>query len=216
MSHHPCANESLGGVLVRFAIYGILSLALGQVIVWKLNSVGVIALASENGMLEWMQVGLTLCTAGVFARVYFMGKSGATVFGVLACVVAYAGAKECDSFLESFLFDDAYKYVAGGPLALLVFFLVCRGRDEFVSDLSHAIAARWFGIFVTAGILLISLCQLFDSAGLWETFDQSTALREAKLLVEETSELYVYYFLAVAALECWFQSKGNALPAATA
>ncbi|TWU18501.1 hypothetical protein [Allorhodopirellula heiligendammensis] len=215
MSDHTLTRESPVYVLLRFLIYGLFAIVMGQIIVWNLNSLGVAALASENGVLEWVQVAFLAFASGLSACAFCTSRSGSTIYGLIACVTAYATAKECDTFFEAALFDDAYKYVAGVPLALLAGFLLYRGRMRFVNEISECIGYRWFGIFVTAGILLASLCQLLDSAHFWETFEQSLTLQDAKRLVEETSELYAYYFMSVAAVESFFQSRILIAPTAS-
>ena len=102
---------------------------------------------------------------------------------------------------ESLMFDDAYKWVVGFPMAGLVMVAVIRDRDRLIGE-----SIRWMSrppatLFAIAGIYLCFVCQFFDRPEMWTSIRNPTDAAHTKAMVEEYAELFAYLLLAFSGIE---------------
>ncbi len=115
----PTVSQFLRSYAFRVGVYGIITFLVFHCTYLAIQAYGGAVMGAENGPIEMTQLTLAiLAAASLFcaARWARIGRAGLVVCGA---VVAYAAARESDLFLETYLFDDAYKWVFGLPLAVL-------------------------------------------------------------------------------------------------
>ena len=190
----------------RFVTYGIVTFGLGQALYKVLLSRGPETLGQENGLVEQLQVGLAMSASIAFFFAAFKstyGKAGLIFCGALA---GYAAGRECDQWLENYLFNDAYKYLIGMPLLIFTLVATWIHRRTVLSDsvtLSRTPAITMFGI---AGVYLCAVCQIFDRPDFWAGISDHPNAIVTKMLVEEFSEVFGYLLIAFAGVEAVLDS----------
>ena len=104
------------GYPARLIVYGVVAFVLGQTLYAVVLQRNWEIIGQENGLVERTQAALALFGAVAFfvaATKSTYGKAGLVLCGSLA---GYAAGRECDQWLETHLFNDAYKYLIGLPL----------------------------------------------------------------------------------------------------
>lgn len=160
------------------------------------SSVGV-----ENGVFELMQVALALVASVCFFVAARRGGTGMAALAVCGAMMAYAAARESDSWFESVFFDDAYKWLVGVPAVLVCVGAVWRHRDDFRED-----TLRWLNqppatVFVIAGIYLAFVCQMLDRPGVWQDLSVASDSSTVKPVIEEAMEVFAYAAIAYSSVE---------------
>lgn len=172
------------------------------------------SVGAENGPIEIAQVVLALLgAAGLFlaARVINRPNAGLVICGA---IVTYAAARESDAVFEALFFDDAYKYLVGVPMAILVFNVLAAQRRTFIRDAAHLLHQPAATLFVVAGIYLCFVVQLLDRPTMWtglEVTEQNEAMRAS---IEESMELFAYLLLAFSGIEAVMFARASVAQAA--
>lgn len=185
----------------RLALYGAVTLAAYQLLYVVLQRSGPAWVGAENGPIENAQVALVF--GGAVGLFYAAWRCPVGRFGLTAsaCLVAYAAARESDAFLESILFEDAYKYVAGIPLLMVMAGAIWRDRGRLVAESLWLIRQPQATLFVMAGMLLTTFCQTLDRPATWQGLARGADAEAVRVLIEELSELFAYLLLAFSAAE---------------
>ena len=213
MAPPPPAPDRL--LPVRFALYAAALVGGGHLLVAAVVARGT-GFAAEDGPLELAQVAVA--AGGAALLILAAHRTAAGRAGLAACAGAllYAAARECDGWFERTFFDDAYKYLAGLPIAAAVGFIAWRDRRNWPESL------RWCGhpsagLFLCGGLQVVAVAALLERPALWlfvDDFDQAEAM---KRVVEECCELAGYAALAAGSLELFLTVRGeNAAAAAQA
>jgi len=196
---------------MRVAFFVFATLVLYWVIHAGIERFGHRAIAAENGPLEIAQVVLALVGAGFLmlaAKVSPIGQSG---MGVSALLLCFAAAREMDSLLERWFFEDAYTWMVGIPLASQAVALLWRRRHFLLVDLKWMSQIPSATLFVVAGIFLCSVCQFLDRPGVWGEgafpLDESHPSYPVKLAIEESCELFAYTLLAYAGFDGYLVAR---------
>lgn len=185
----------------RLALYGAITLAAYQLLYLGVQRTGAASLAAENGPLELVQVALA--SFGAMALGYAAWHCPAGRFGLAAsaCALSYAAARELDAFVETVLFDDAYKYLVGLPLLAVTATVAWTDRRRLIADSLWLVRQPQATLFVMAGFFLVSFCQTLDRPAIWQSIAGFSAAEPARLLIEESSELFAYLLLAFSGAE---------------
>ncbi len=197
----PSIPDIFRSYLFRFGIYAFITLLVFESVYAAIGVYGPEAMGAENGPIEMAQVLLAIIGAvGLFAAACWspIGRSGWVMCGA---VVAYAAARESDLFFETLLFDDAYKWVVGLPMAVLFLAIVIVDRRRLVGDnlmLMRHPAATMFGI---AGVFLCFVCQIIDRPEMWAENGTDGSVAITKALIEEYCELFAYLLIAFSGIE---------------
>lgn len=161
------------------------------------------SLGRENGPIEIAQVVFALIATLGFAVAAVRSRIGKTGLVVCGGMLAYAAARESDLWFETFLFEDAYKYVVGVPVILVVGGMLIFQRDRVVRETLHLLNQPAATLFIVAGIFLAFVCQTLDRPGMWPSVDH-----QAKSMIEETVELFAYMLFAFSSSEAvWFANS---------
>ena len=185
----------------RLVVYGAVAFVLGQVLYNALLDRGPAFIGQENGLVERMQAVLATLAAIAFfvaATKSSYGKAGLVLCGSLA---GYAAGRECDQLLETYLFNDAYKYLIGVPLLITTVVVGWKYRRTMIFDslpLARTPAITMFGI---AGVYLCAVCQIFDRPEFWAGIADHDNAGATKMLVEEFAEVFGYLLITFAGLE---------------
>lgn len=198
----PSISMILRSYAFRLGAFAVITLVVFEAVFTAIEFRGARQMGVENGPIEQAQVALALIGAAALFLAAWWTSTGRAVLVVCGAVVAYAAARESDWLFESLLFDDAYKWVVGLPLAILVLFAVFIDRRRCISDVMSLIRHPAATLFVIAGIYLCVVCQALDRPGLWVGInDTSDAAVATKAMVEEYAELFAYALLAFAGIE---------------
>ena len=186
---------------IRLAIYGAIALLTSQYVFSMIAVHGIGYSGQENGPVERAQVVLALFTS--VALFFAASRCGVGRTGLIlcACLVGYAAARECDRWFETVFFDDAYKYLAGIPLATVFVIALYRGRTVVLRESHWLLRTPAMTIYACGGIFICSVCQVLDRPDLWSAVPQGDSTELTKSAVEEMAELFGYLLLAFSGIE---------------
>ena len=210
MSGKALIGSIVWGYPGRMVAYAVLTLIVGQWIYGQMQVDDPTAVGRENGPIEMMQVVAAIAAmVAFFVAAYrsHYGKAGLVLCGAMA---GYAAGRECDSWFEAALFDDAYKYVVGLPMLAIAVAAGWKYRKTVLIDtlrLSRTPAITMFGI---AGVYICVVCQIFDRPGFWVAIADHPAVMPTRALVEEFAEVFGYLMIAIAGGEAIIETLPEA------
>ena len=164
-----------------------------------------VAASIEGGPLENLQVVLALLAAMMFAVAAWRTRFGTAALTVCAAAMAYAAARESDALFETYLFDDAYKYLVGLPAAAAVALVAWRRRQTLVTETLAMCRHPAATSAAIAAVYLLFVCQTFDRPMVWDAAGESKAA--IKPVVEETAEVFAYLVIAYSAVESMMMAR---------
>ena len=187
--------------VMRFGIYAALCVALFQCLLLCVPRLGAEVIGSEQGPVELAQGVLALVAAIYFFYAAAFSDRGMTGFLGCGVLLAYASAREQDWAFESLFFDDAYKWLVGLPFAITLGLVMHKRRKDLADDLKWMVGQPCFVIFATAGIYLVSVCQILDKPELWSGISSHAEAMQTKAMIEEICELFAYAALMISGVE---------------
>lgn len=185
----------------RLIVYAAIVLCACQFVLYMVQHHGIESIAHEYGPVEKSQIWLAMFASGCLFFASTRVRIGQTGLIICACMVGYAAARESDSWFERVFFDDAYKYMAGIPLAAIALFAFYRGRKRFFVEAPELLRTPAITIFTFAGIFICTVCQSLDAPELWASIGASWDAEVMKAAVEEFAEMFGYLLLAFAGTE---------------
>jgi hypothetical protein len=210
----PTVSQFLRSYAFRVGVYGVITFLVFHFTYLAIQAYGGAVMGAENGPIEMAQLTLAiLAAAGLFcaARWTRIGRAGVLTCGA---VVAYAAARESDLILETYLFDDAYKWVVGLPLAVLVVVVSIADRRRLVGDAIWLFRQPAATLFAVAGIYLCFVCQFFDRPGMWVGISSPAEAKTTNAMVEEFAELFAYLLLMFSGFEAAIVARQHQAAAA--
>lgn len=212
----PLPAIASDGLPWRLAAFGIATFALYQLLYLLLQGEHGVTLSAENGPVETLEGLLAVAASVLFfvaAGRTASGRSAMTVFG---CAIGYAAARESDALMEHWLFDDAYKYLVGLPLAVLAVGVIYHHRSRFVRESLWLVQQPAAVLYIIAGIYLGGVCQIFDRPDLWKGIASASEAMATKATIEEFAELFAYLLFAFSAAETFILARRTQLAAINA
>ena len=185
----------------RLCVYAAVTVAFFQGLYLLATHSDIGSLGAENGPIEVAQVVLVVFAAALFYRAYRRANRGRSGLLVCGALLTYAAARELDSVFESLLFDDAYKYLVGLPLLLIVARAVASRREHFLEDCLWLLGGPSATMFFVGGLFLCCICQFLDRSAVWASISSPTETAAIKVLIEESMELFAYLLLAFSGVE---------------
>ena len=179
----------------RAAVFGLLAIAGCEGLFRMVQQHGA-AIGAENAGIETAQIVLAGLASALYLAAGGLSRRHSFAYYVGAALLVYAAGRESDQWFESMLFDDAYKIVVGIPVAIGLILAAYRHRRGLVRETWQSFDSRPSVLFITGGVLLVSVCQMFDRPGMWPE-----ASYMQKCLIEECVELFAYGLLLFAAGE---------------
>lgn len=189
----------------RWLVYTGIAAGTFQSIYLAATQFGAASVGRENGPIEMSQVAFAACGAvGLFLAARNTMRGRAMIL-VCAAAVTYAMARECDLLFETLLFDDAYKYLVGLPMGLMVVSVLWRERWELVSDFLYMMRQPAATLFGVAGLHLCVACQMLDRPLLWSGLDGAVEveIKATQAMIEESMELFAYMLIAFSGVEAY-------------
>lgn len=193
----------------RLSLFGVGTFALYQLLYRLLQGAHGSSLNAENGPVEILQGSLAGAAAVVFFLAARRTECGRAAMTLCGCLVGYAAARESDAVMEYWLFDDAYKFLVGLPLAAVAVGIVYRQRNQFFGDALWMMKQPAAVLYIIAGVYLGGVCQLFDRPDLWTAITSPAEVAAAKANVEELAELFAYLLFAFSAAETYILAHGT-------
>ncbi len=197
----PSISQIFRSYPFRLAMYGLVTMAVYQAIFWGVGRYGAAVMGAENGPIETAQVVLALVGALCLFCAAAWAKIGRAGLVMCGAVVGYAAARESDLLFERLLFDDAYKWVVGLPMAVIAMVVVIRERHRLVGETMWLLRQPAATLFVVAGIFLCGVCQTLDRPDMWTSISNATEAATTKAMIEEYAELFAYLMLALSGIE---------------
>lgn len=194
-------RQFLSSYAFRVCVYGAVTLAVFSCANLGIEAYGAEFMGTENGPLELAQVVFAITGAVLLFCAAHWTPIGRGCLVVAAALVAYAAARESDLIFESLMFDDAYKWVVGMPLAALVAVAVVRDRERLMEESICLMRRPGATLFVVAGIYLCFVCQYLDRPEMWTGITKKVEAAHTKAMVEEYTELFAYLLLAYCGFE---------------
>lgn len=203
----PSISQILRSYQFRVCSYAVVTFAVFHFVYTAIRSYGGAMMGAENGPIEMAQLALAILAAtGLYfaARWTRIGRAGLVC---CAAVVAYAAAREADLILETLLFDDAYKWVVGLPVAIIAIVVVFKERHKVIAESMWLLKQPAATLFAVAGIYLCFVCQFFDRPDMWAGISSKAEAEVTKAMVEEYAELFAYLLLAFSGFEAAVLAK---------
>lgn len=196
-------REVLTSYAARWVVYGGIALGTFQTIYLATTQMGAARVGGENGPIEISQVAFAACGAvGLFLAARNTMRGRAMIL-VCAAAVTYAIARECDLWFETLLFDDAYKYLVGLPMGIMVMSILWRDRRDLIGDFLYMMREPAATLFGVAGLHLCVACQMLDRPLLWSGLEGAVDIKSTQAMVEESMELFAYMLIAFSGVEAY-------------
>lgn len=210
----PTISQFLRSYSFRVCIYAVVVLLVFYFAYLAIQVHGAEVMGAENGPIELAQVVLAILAAvGLFcaARWTRIGRAGLVTGGAF---VAYAAARESDRIFETLMFDDAYKWVVGFPMAILVTVFVYADRRRLIGETMWLMRQPSATLFAVAGVYLCFVCQFFDRPEMWAGISNAAEAETTKAMVEEYAELFAYLLLVFSGFEAGILARQDRVEAA--
>ena len=125
---------------------------------------------------------------------------------LLAGMALLALVRELDYFFDNYVFDGAWQIIAL-LVALATGFFVFKHRQGLRSSIQEFTSKASFGYMTSAFIVLFLFSRMIGKQILWKIIMGENYLRIVKTFVEESTELFGYALLVIAAMEFYRESK---------
>ena len=160
----------------------------------------------EFGIVENIQLGLLLLSAGVFGIESFILKKHSAILLFLASLCALGACRELDSFFDKNLPIISWKFGFLFPASAII--NMWRQRENARASIFHFLETPAFNLMFTAVLIGLALAQVlghrsFIAAVLGDKADA----RAVRRIAEEGSEVVAYFLILISTVECYFSLK---------
>ncbi len=200
-SSKPTLTEVLRSYPFRLALYFVITLVAVELTFAAARICGPHVVAAENGPLETAQVFLAVIGAVGLLCAARWSRIGRAAFFTCGGMLLYAAARESDRWFETLLFDDAYKWVVGLPVAVLCARVIFVQQHRWLGDAINLMRHPAATLFAVAGFYLCFVCQVLDRPDMWLEISDSQEMQTTKAMIEEFAELFAYLLLAFSGIE---------------
>jgi len=125
---------------------------------------------------------------------------------LLAGMALIALIRELDYFFDNYVFDGAWQTIVF-LVALTTGFFVIKFRQGLKSSVQEFTSKASFGYMTSAFVVLFIFSRIIGKKVLWKAVMGENYLRVVKSFVEESTELFGYTLLLIAAIEFYRESK---------
>lgn len=160
---------------------------------------------SEISWVEFSQLFFLLVSACLCWRIFKTGRLANAVFLLMAFFAA-SFIRECDGFLDAWLFHGSWKFFVT-PLVVFALWRTWRRRAEFVEELSVMAPTTAFGFLCSGFFTTYVGSRFFGMSFLWKNIMGEGYMRIVKDAAEECMELLGYAFLFFGIIELFFLAK---------
>jgi hypothetical protein len=160
----------------------------------------------ESSIIEWLQLAyLGTCTL-LFILSAKIASPRASLSVLLAGLALSASARELDFFFDNYVFDGAWQ-AAVLIIATVTGTLVFRSRQNLKPAIREFISKASFGYMTSAFFTLFVFSRLIGKQVLWQSIMAENYIRAVKNFVEESTELFGYTLLLIAAIEFYRETR---------
>jgi len=192
--------------VIRTALYCCLAAGTALVLVRAVDLTDQPIAFNESSMIEQFQL-IYLCVCMVLFFLSAKIKSSRMSLSVLLAGMALiALIRELDYFFDNYVFDGAWQTIAL-LVALTTGFFVIKFRQGLKSSIQEFTSKASFGYMTSAFVVLFIFSRIIGKQVLWRAVMGENYLRVVKSFVEESTELFGYTLLLIAAIEFYRESK---------
>ena len=192
--------------VIRTALYCCLAAGTALVLVWAVDLADQPIAFNESSMIEQFQL-IYLCVCMVLFFLSAKIKSSRMSLSVLLAGMALiALIRELDYFFDNYVFDGAWQTIAF-LVALTTGFFVIKFRQGLKLSIQEFTSKASFGYMTSAFVVLFIFSRIIGKQVLWRAVMGENYLRVVKSFVEESTELFGYTLLLIAAIEFYRESK---------
>ncbi len=201
-SHLASVNTDALSVL-RLVLYLIVTVAaFGTIVMAAVGSPNPAALFEDNGPWEWVEFFLLVASGAICFVNARRNEIYTHILKLCGLLALFAAVRELDNFLDTLVFEGAYKIINGVILGLFVY-LVWIHRWTLTKTLTRFTKTAPFYFFVAA-VLVVVYGEIIGQAELWEALMGDHFIRPVKRAVEELAEFMGYLLLFFGAVETCF------------
>lgn len=192
--------------VIRTALYCCLAAGTALVLVRAVDLTDQPIAFNESSIIEQFQL-IYLCVCMVLFILSAKIKSSRMSLSVLLAGMALiALIRELDYFFDNYVFDGAWQTIAF-LVALTTGFFVIKFRQGLKSSIQEFTSKASFGYMTSAFVVLFIFSRIIGKQVLWKAVMGENYLRVVKSFVEESTELFGYTLLLIAAIEFYRESK---------
>ncbi len=198
--------DSVVSSVIRTALYCCLAAGTALVLVRAVDLTDQPITFNESSIIEQFQL-IYLCVCMVLFILSAKIKSSRMSLSVLLAGMALiALIRELDYFFDNYVFDGAWQTIAF-LVALTTGFFVIKFRQGLKSSVQEFTSKASFGYMTSAFVVLFIFSRIIGKKVLWKAVMGENYLRVVKSFVEESTELFGYTLLLIAAIEFYRESK---------
>lgn len=161
---------------------------------------------TESSVIEWLQlVYLCACTI-LFILSAKTTYPRISLSVLLAGMTLLASVRELDYFFDNYVFDGAWQSIAF-LVVLVTGVLVFKFRQNLKPSIQEFISKASFGYMTAAFITLFVFSRMIGMQLLWRGIMGESYMRTVKTFVEESTELFGYTLLLIAAIEFYRETR---------
>lgn len=192
--------------VIRTALYCCLAAGTALVLVRAVDLTDQPIAFNESSIIEQFQL-IYLCVCMVLFILSARIKSSRMSLSVLLAGMALiALIRELDYFFDNYVFDGAWQTIVF-LVALTTGFFVIKFRQGLKSSIQEFTSKASFGYMTSAFVVLFIFSRIIGKQVLWKAVMGENYLRVVKSFVEESTELFGYTLLLIAAIEFYRESK---------
>ena len=160
----------------------------------------------EFGIVENIQLGLLILSAGVFTVEAFIIKKHSAILLFLASLCALGASRELDSFFDNNLPIISWKFGFLFPVAALI--NLYRQREKARVSLFQFLETPAFNLMFTAVLIALALAQVLGHRSfIAAILGNDNYARAARRILEEGTEVVAYFLIFLSTVECYFSLK---------
>lgn len=198
--------DSVVSSVIRTALYCCLAAGTALVLVRAVDLTDQPITFNESSIIEQFQL-IYLCVCMVLFILSAKIKSSRMSLSVLLAGMALiALIRELDYFFDNYVFDGAWQTIVF-LVALTTGFFVIKFRQGLKSSVQEFTSKASFGYMTSAFVVLFIFSRIIGKKVLWKAVMGENYLRVVKSFVEESTELFGYTLLLIAAIEFYRESK---------
>lgn len=154
----------------------------------------------ETSWVEMTQLVLLLASTVICLRIWRGRSEIRHAALLLATFTGVSFIRECDAFLDEYVFDGCWQVLVFSTLAI-VFFHIWKNRLSFLAGMKLYLPTSACGLFMGGFLTTYVFSRLFGTQYLWRTALQEGYIKIAKTMAEESTELLGYALLLFSVIE---------------
>ncbi len=195
--------------VLRLVLYLIVTVAaFGMIVIAVVRSPMPAALFRENGPWEWIEFSLFAASGAICFVNARRNEIYTHILKLCGLLALFAAVRELDNFLDTLVFEGAYKIINGVILGLFVYLVWIHCLTLTKTLASFTKTAPFY--FFVAAVLVLVYSQIIGYAELWKAIMEPLYIRSVKRVVEELAEFMGYLLLFFGAVETCFLKDDQA------